>query len=149
MKTQKNLNATLTEIGSDDDAVALLDDGEDAQADEGQGDAFVVHFDFHVLSQRHFQVFNLRKKRTRFWLLKWGEKERNKKSRTYGEGDGLCPGEGARGTGVVGDSNGETVVAAVGRQQVFAGALEVEDAPVERPVVRVAENGAHGVVCKW
>ena len=69
-KMQKNLNATLTEIGSDDDAVALLDDGEDAQADEGQRDAFVVHFDFHVLSQRHFQVFNLRKKRARFWMLK-------------------------------------------------------------------------------
>lgn len=44
----------LTEIRPDDDAVTLLDDGEDAQADERQRHSFVVNFDFHILAQRHF-----------------------------------------------------------------------------------------------
>ena len=74
-------------------------------------------------------------------LEKGSEKE-------YLEGDGLGPGEGAAGAGVVGDANGEAAVLTVGRQEILARALEIEDAPVERPVVRVAEHGAHGVVCQ-
>jgi len=81
----------------------------------------VVDLDLHVLSQGHLQVFNL-------------------------EGDGLCPGKGTTGPGVVGDANGEAAVFAVGRQQVLARALEVEHAAIEGPVVRVTEHGAHGVV---
>lgn len=110
-----------SEIRSNDDAVTFLDDGQHAQANEGQRHPFVVHFDFHVLAQSHFQVFN-------------------------GERDRLGPGKGTRRTRVVGDPDGESVVAAVGRQQVFACALEVEDPAVKRAVMRVSKHGAHGVV---
>jgi hypothetical protein len=56
---RKKEEPKLTEIRPDDDAVTLLDDGEDAQADERQRHSFVVDFDFHILAQRHFQIFNL------------------------------------------------------------------------------------------
>lgn len=66
---------------------------------------------------------------------------------TYSQGDGFGPGKGARGSGVVGHPNRERVIPAIGGQQVLARALKVEHAPVERPVVRVAEHRAHGIVC--
>ena len=67
--------------------------------------------------------------------------------RRYLQRDRFCPGKGATGAGVVGHAHREAVVPAVGRQQIFARALEVEHSAVERAVMRIAKHGAHGVVC--
>ena len=49
----------ITEIGADDDTVALLDDRQNAQTDERKWDPFMVHFHLHILTECHFQIFNL------------------------------------------------------------------------------------------
>lgn len=67
---------------------------------------------------------------------------------TYGQSDSFRPGKGARRAIVVGDTHRERVIATVGRQQVLARALEIEHSPVERPVMRIAKHGAHGVICR-
>lgn len=65
---------------------------------------------------------------------------------TYSECDGFGPRKGTWWTRVVGHANGETVVTTVRRQQIFAGALEIENATVKSPVMRITENGANCVI---
>lgn len=65
---------------------------------------------------------------------------------TYSECDCLSPREGTRCPRVVGDPDGEGIVATVCRQQILAGPLEVENSAVESPVVRVSKHGAHCII---
>ena len=74
-------------------------------------------------------------------LLQWISCER-----TYRQGDRFGPRKRLARSGIVGHTHGETVVLAVGCEQVLARALKVEHAAVVRPIVRVTEHGAYCVI---
>ena len=114
--------STLTFVCSQDHSVPVLHHTQHAQLDVGQSHLLPVHLHPHPLQEGHL-------------------------GGAQPHCHGPQPGEGHGVPGVVGDPDGEGVVGEPGRgavpgEEVLAGALEVEDLPVEGLVVRVPEDGA-------
>ena len=112
----------LTFVSPQDHPVAVLHDAQHAQLDVGQRHLLPVHLHPHLLEQGDLGA-------------------------AQPHGDRPQPGEGQGVPGVVGDPDGEGLVGeacrgAVPGEEVLAGALEVEDLPVESFIVRISKDRA-------